>query len=305
MTRARRRPLAGLALLGTVALIAGCGGGGDDDSALSADDFRTQADAICAAFERQTDALEEPGSSGEVLAFLQQGIPIQEDYIAELRALDAPDELAGTYGEALDLLDQQQTAIKDAVARIEGGEDPLTVVGDVDSTITGLNDQADAKAKELGLTVCGSDDAEDGGTSTTPSTTPATTAPAATTPADTTGGAGTGDYLTDVKAATDGLQEFGTILSTSSGIDDLKSKVPQAEGALDKFDAAIERLGEYTIPVAALEKQRAGLAETGPKVSDVLRRFLDAAADGNVAAITELVPEVTKTIGEFQTAATG
>ena len=38
MSLVRRRPLAGIAALGAVALIAGCGGGSDT---LSADEFRT------------------------------------------------------------------------------------------------------------------------------------------------------------------------------------------------------------------------------------------------------------------------
>ena len=44
-----RRPLAGLAALGAAALIAGCGGGSDSSSA---DDFRQQADEICADANR-------------------------------------------------------------------------------------------------------------------------------------------------------------------------------------------------------------------------------------------------------------
>ena len=40
-------------------------------------------------------------------------------------------------------------------------------------------------------------------------------------------------------------------------------------------------------------------------MSDVLRRFLDAAEKGDVSAVQALVPEVTSTITEFQQAATG
>ena len=43
---------------------------------------------------------------------------------------------------------------------------------------------------------------------------------------------------------------------------------------------------------------------TGPGVSDVLRRFVTAAAAGDIAALQKLVPEVTAAIGKFQAAAT-
>ena len=81
--------------------------------------------------------------------------------------------------------------------------------------------------------------------------------------------------------------------------------MPDATAALDDFDEAIAKLDTYTLEDETLDKQRAGLVRTGPKVSDVLRRFLDAAEKGDVAAVQALVPEVTSTITEFQQAATG
>ena len=81
--------------------------------------------------------------------------------------------------------------------------------------------------------------------------------------------------------------------------------MPDATAALDDFDAAIAKLKAYTLADETLDKQRSGLVRTGPKVSDVLRRFLDAAEKGDVSAVQALVPEVTSTITEFQQAATG
>jgi hypothetical protein len=81
--------------------------------------------------------------------------------------------------------------------------------------------------------------------------------------------------------------------------------VPGAKAALDDFDQAIAKLQTYSLGDATLDKQRAGLVRTGPKVSDVLRRFLDAAQEGDVSKVQALVPEVTSTITEFQQAATG
>ncbi len=301
----RRRTLAGIATLGaTVALIAGCGGG--DSSALSAAEWRSQADAVCADTDRQVDALAEPTAPDQLLTFLRAGLPIQQAQLDKLRDLEAPDELKSDADAALGLLEQQITAVTAAADRIEAGEDPEAVIAEVDSEISSLGDQADAKAEELGLTVCG----DDSSSSTTESTAtapvvPTTTSPAADTTDSSTGTGDTAAYVADVQQAAGALQEFGTLLQNSTGLEDLRSKIPSAQQSLDEFDSAIAELDGYTLETAELERQRSGLVRTGPAVSDVLRRFLDAADEGDLAAVQALVPEVTSTITEFQKAATG
>jgi hypothetical protein len=304
MSFVRSRPLAALAVVGAAAAIAGCGGGGDSDGALSAEQFRKQADAICADANTRIDTLDEPTQADQVLGFLQSGLTVQKEQLEKLRALKPPSDLAGTFDEATGLLDQQTAAIQGAADRIAGGESAEAVIADVNSKIDSLNDQADAKAKELGLEVCGT---EDTGGATTATTATAPTAP--TTPtAPATSGATTGDtagYVEDVQAAAGALTTFGTALQSTTSLDDLKSKVPGATAALDDFDQAIAKLDTYTLSEATLDEQRAGLVRTGPKVSDVLRRFLDAAQKGDVSQVQALVPEVMSTIQEFQKPATG
>ncbi len=306
MSFVRSRPIAALAVVGAVAAIAGCGGGDDSSGQLSADEFRSQADAICADANSRLDALDEPTGNDQVLGFLQSGLTLQKEQLEKLKALQPPDDLAGTFNEATDLLTQQTAAIQGAADRISGGEDPETVIGDVDSQIDSLNDQADAKAKELGLTVCGSEDSTGSGTTATTATVPPATVTAPDT--DTSSSSATGDtagYVDDVQVAAGALTTFGTALQSTTSLDDLKAKVPDATAALDDFDQAIAKLDTYSLQDGTLDNQRAGLVRTGPKVSDVLRRFLDAAQSGDVSAVQALVPEVTSTITEFQQAATG
>lgn len=309
MSFARPRPVAGIAILvGVVALIAGCGGG--DSDSLSADEFRTQADAICTDYNTQADALTDPSSPSQYLASLKEILPLQQAQITKLEDLKPPSELEDDFSAALDLLKKQTTALTSATTRIEGGEDPSAVITDLGTEAGSLGDQADARAKALGLEVCGSDGDTDTGTTSTTATAPATgTAPATeTAPATGTAPTTTSDttaYVADVQSAATALQSFGNLLSSSTGIDDLKAKIPEAEKNLDTFDASIAKLDDYTLGVATLDEQRAGLARTGPKVSDVLRRFLDAVGTGDLAEVQKLVPEVTTTIGEFQAAATG
>ncbi len=293
MNPVRRRPLAGLAVVGVAAIIAGCGGGSDS---LSADEFRERADEICADANDRLDGLTEPASADQVLPFLTSGLEIQQSEIDRLQDLEPPSDLEGAWNEAMELLEQRQAAIQEAADRIEAGEAPEDVLGD-DAEIDRLRDEARQKAQELGLSVCGSDDDEAGGTTTTAPDT-ATTAPG-------TGSPDTDRYVADVQAAASALQSFGQTLQSSTSAEDFKSKAAQAEASLDEFDAAIAKLDGYTLDQPRLERQRAGLAETGPKVSDVLRRFVDAASEGDLGAVGELAPEVMQRIREFQTAATG
>lgn len=300
MPLVRRRPLAGIAALGAAALLAGCGGGSDS---LSAEEFRTQADAICADYNTQAAELTDPTQPSEYLASLKEIVPLQKSQLDKLKDLEPPSELSATFDEALALLERQSGVLDTAVQRLEGGDDPETVLNEIASEAGSIGDEADTKAEELGLKVCGTD----GASGTTSTTGAATTAPdtTATAPATTSATTGTDAYVADVQAAAGALSEFGTVLSSSTGIDDLKSKVPGARESLDTFDAAIAKLEGYSLGIPRLDEQREGLAATGPKVSDVLRRFLDAAAGGDLAAVQALVPEVTSTIGEFQAAATG
>jgi hypothetical protein len=306
MSLVRTRSFAGLATLGAVALIAGCGGGGSDS--LSADEFRQQADAICADANTKIEALTEPSANDQVLGFFQSGLQIYQEQIEDLKALEPPDELAPTFNEATGLLDQQLAKITAAVDKMESGEDPTATVAALQTELEPLNSEADAKAKEIGLTVCGTDENEPGtGTTGTTTTAPSTeTAPPATDTTASTAPAGDATaYLTDVQAAAAALTAFGSTLQNTTSLDDLKANVPEAEAALDTFDEEIGKLDDYTLENDQLDQQRSRLAQTGPKVSDVLRRFLTAAADGDIAAVQALLPEVTSTITEFQAAATG
>ena len=47
------------------------------------------------------------------------------------------------------------------------------------------------------------------------------------------------------------------------------------------------------------------LVEAGPRVSDALRRFVDAAETGDVGALQAVVPEVSQALSEFTSAAAG
>lgn len=278
-----RRPVAGLAIVGAVALIAGCGGS-DDSDALSAEEFRTQADAICADVDRTTDAIAEPTSEEGILPFLQETREATSDGLDRLRDLNPPEELSDTWDEAISLNEEQADTLDEAISRIEGGENPLEVIEELTPALDERRTDLRQKASELGLTVCGSDEDE------APDTPPAT---------------GTlGQYVDDVQEAAGSLQEFGELLQNIDSVEQLEAQAGEAQGLLDDFDAGIARLDGYTLDDPEAERQRANLVAVGPNVSDVLRRFVDAAASGDEQAVQSLLPEVLSVLQDFTNAAT-
>lgn len=111
-------------------------------------------------------------------------------------------------------------------------------------------------------------------------------------------------YLADVQAAAGALSRYGIALQRVDGVAELR----RIRGKLDRhvrtFDRRISKLRGYRLEDPRLNRQRAGLARTGPPLAAVLRRFNAAAARGDVAAIQRLVPVVTRRITAFQRAAT-
>ena len=142
--------------LGVVALAVATAGCGEDADRLSAEEFRRQADAICAAANAEIDeaASEVLFSGGEpsdedVAAFVTERLlPNIREQIADLRALNPPEELEDAVDQ---LLDDAETMV--GVAE----EDPGSVFADEDAFA-----DVGRQAAELGLPAC-ADDAQDEG----------------------------------------------------------------------------------------------------------------------------------------------
>jgi hypothetical protein len=93
-----RRAL-GLALF-LACLAAGCGGGEGDR--LSQEEFQQQANAICEKYDKKIQALGSPQSPADIPAYVQKGIPLLRQGIAELRALNPPADVEDDYNRMLD-----------------------------------------------------------------------------------------------------------------------------------------------------------------------------------------------------------
>jgi hypothetical protein len=88
----------GLALF-FACLAAGCGGG--EGGRLSQEEFQQQANAICEKYDKKIQALGSPESPADIPAYVQKGIPLLRQGIAELRALNPPADVEDDYNRML------------------------------------------------------------------------------------------------------------------------------------------------------------------------------------------------------------
>jgi hypothetical protein len=144
------------ALLAVVALsvvTAACGGGGD--GRLSNEDFQQQANAICKRYDEKIKAIGTPTSPADIPAFVEKGVPLIQQGIAELRALRPPADLQDDYDR---MLDETEKAIPAArkLADAAANNDPAAVQKAIQEG-DAANAASDRLATKLGLPQCAAD----------------------------------------------------------------------------------------------------------------------------------------------------
>jgi hypothetical protein len=139
MTRTR----IGLAttVLALTALLAGCGG----SDALTAKEFRSQANGLCTKADKDTEALgaglSDASSEKDIADAIDKLVARNQKLVKDIDALDAPASLTDDVDEMLDDVKAALEKLDDAtVAELNSMEDPFT--------------DANAKAKAIGLDAC-------------------------------------------------------------------------------------------------------------------------------------------------------
>jgi hypothetical protein len=154
----RRRAGATLAAAAALATFfaAGCGGDGGNGE-LTAQEFRQQADAICAEFESKLDAVEQPSSPDDLKRFVDDAVPIIEEGTEKLNDLDPPEEFRDEWTRVVEINDENLEVIRNVQAALEDGdlEEAQRLLGEAG----GNEEEADRLAREIGLTKCGQDTA--------------------------------------------------------------------------------------------------------------------------------------------------
>jgi hypothetical protein len=129
---------------------AGCDGGGE--SRLSKEEFQQQANAICKRYDKKIAAIGTPTSAAEIPAFVEKGIPLIRQGLAELRALEPPAELQDDFDQMLDETEKTIPAaqkLADAAAKQD-----VAAVQEAIKAGNDANTASDRLATRLGLSQC-------------------------------------------------------------------------------------------------------------------------------------------------------
>ena len=141
-----------VALLGAALVLAGCGGE-DGGGQLSAEELRSQADAICARYDDEFNALGEPTSADELDAFLDDAIPLVEEQTNELEELDPPDELADDWNRAMAVQREGLANVRALQDAVQNGD--ATQIQELLAKAESIRAESDQLARDLGLETCG------------------------------------------------------------------------------------------------------------------------------------------------------
>ena len=146
--RLPRRSPAAAALLTLALALGACG------DALSEDELRTQATAICVRAAAATDRIAVPARPSEGGAFLAEGVEQLRAAVRQLQALKAPDELRERYDRAVELAAEEVALIARHERAIADGDDVIATFRRLDAELEPLIRQQDAYWRGLGIPAC-------------------------------------------------------------------------------------------------------------------------------------------------------
>jgi hypothetical protein len=138
-------------LVASVAVLAaaGCGGG---DGQLSQAEFRERGNEICARFDKQIDELPVPAATEDIPPYVEKAAPLVEDELAELKALDPPDEAQETLDQMISEEEKVLAAGRSLSDAAEEDDDIALEQALNEGNIA--SGRADDHARSLGLTEC-------------------------------------------------------------------------------------------------------------------------------------------------------
>ena len=143
---------AAAALVGVlVLLVSACGGGGGGER-LSKEEFQSQANAICAKYEKQLKALRSPTSLEDIPDFVDEAVAILDKEVDEISALNPPGELQSDVDKMIAASNRTKAAASDlSDAARDGDQAAVQKALEDGKAATG---EADDLATNLGLDSC-------------------------------------------------------------------------------------------------------------------------------------------------------
>jgi hypothetical protein len=137
----------------TVAIVAGCGGGGGKP--LTKQEFAAKADAICGKYNEQTKKLSNPSNLSDLAKVADKTIPILDHALSDLRKLKPPAGEQQTVNEWLASVENLEGDLKEI--RDKARSNDLKGVQDVVPKATQHNASSNQLATKLGMKVCNTD----------------------------------------------------------------------------------------------------------------------------------------------------
>lgn len=136
----------GAALVLLLALLAGCGGGGDDGTA----ELAAEANPICERANASLTGLAQPESLEQLLRYVEEATEIVETRARDLRALSVPDESSEQWAAFLAANDRALEALgalRESTVTGRGGEEAIREFESAEAA-------AREAARQLGLDSC-------------------------------------------------------------------------------------------------------------------------------------------------------
>jgi hypothetical protein len=159
MKRGRQITVLGILLISGAIMLGGCGGGGGGSGSgsgsgarLTREEYAAKANSICAAYNKEYDALGEPKSSAEVIAGIDKLLPLQRTMVASLKALNPPSGEEATATKAIALGEELTTRETALSAALKSGD--MAKVGEMSAAAEPVSKEADALFRQLGVTEC-------------------------------------------------------------------------------------------------------------------------------------------------------
>lgn len=132
--------------------LAGCGGDGGGGNELSKAEWVAQADTICKRVNDRLEQTEQPKTMSELVTVLDQGLEDVNGAIADLRALEPPEDIEPE-------VDQWLAKVEEAATEIEKARDAAKAQNEERLSAalergTRVNDEGNRRAREIGLKEC-------------------------------------------------------------------------------------------------------------------------------------------------------
>lgn len=318
--RSRSRWAGGLiSVLVAGLLVAGCSGGENDSASASApaatqpvapaltaptatgltaaESYRRQAGALCREQRAASDALPPPTTPEEIVDFLELGLAALTPIVDRQAALTPPPELADLHARAVAKRAELLASIRSTVERARAGADARAVLTQSQPRLDALDAELDRLGTQLGVPECVGDGTA--ATSTAAGPVSVDTSAGSRPAAPTTGDAELDRFLTDVEVASATLTGVAATIEAADGLVALRAGERGLRQGLDELDAAISRMDSYTLASPTMETWRGRLVAQGPPVGDLLRRFLDAVAARDGAAVRRIEPDLVLMLHSF------